>query len=203
MYFLNQRYHRYGLVILLLFVFSAPAAAEWKLNTQESALQFITSKLPKNSDTAILEENTFERFSATITQQQAVVSIDMTSVNTKVPIRDERIVQHVFQSKQYPTAQAVLNVKAAMVDTMKPGELLTYTVTGTLTLVKHTHPITADISIMRTADRLVVQTRKPILLDANQYELGEGFMKLRDIVSLFNIATTIPVTFYLVFERKL
>ncbi len=204
MYFNHKKASRYSFFILLLVqIASMPVYADWKLNTDKSSVQFISSKLVQKTHHAVFEQNRFEKFTGEINKKHAVLSIQTNSVNTRVPVRDERIHMYVFQSARYPEAKAVINVTTEMIEGMKTGELHKLKVDGTLTLVGKTHPISAQLSVVRTtANTLLVQTHEAILLDAKQYQLEESFLKLRDIVHLFSIPTTIPIHFYLVFEKK-
>lgn len=185
------------------FVFwSLPVVADWQLDAEQSSLQFISSKLVQGSHATIFEINQFDRFSGGIDQQQTWLTVETASVNTKVPIRDERIREHVFKSDRYPQAKVQAAINAAAVEKIKPGGMHTQDVKGTLTLLNQTHPVSARVNMIRLdADTLVLQTQTPALLNTRQYQMQEGFLKLKELVNLFHIPMTILVDFRLVFQR--
>ena len=182
---------------------SLPALADWQLDPKQSSLQFISSKLVQKSFGVVFEVNQFDKFSGSIDQKQAWLTIETASVNTRVPMRDERIRKHVLQSIRYPQARVQININAQAVEKIKLGSIHTQEINGTLTLANQTRPISARVDIVRIdANTLMVQTQAPILFDAKQYQMEEGFLKLKQFVNLFNIPTTIPINLRLVFKRS-
>ena len=183
--------------IALLFCLSA-YAADWQLKQERSAISYLSSKQATAETPLIFESNLFHKFSGTIKGSQVEILIDLNSLDTKVPIRDERIAEHVFLSKQYP--------QATVSTTIDDIEKLSYErkqVTATLTMRGQSHDLQAEVIIERSnLETLQIQTTTPILVDANTYGMLEGFAKLKELVGLMQIPTTIPVSLHLVFDAQ-
>ena len=81
----------------------------WSLNPEHSSISIITTK-----NNAISEVSQFKKFSGKINSDgQLSISIDMNSLETNIPIRNERMQKHLFQTDVYNTAdiRAQLNPK--------------------------------------------------------------------------------------------
>ena len=129
------------------------------------------------------------------------LSVDANSVNTGVEIRDERVRLHVFDSGNHPHIIFTAKLNKA-IETLKIGEPVVQELTGTLTIRGIENPLTAELLVIRgSADTLLVQTLRPLLLDASNYNMSEGFEQLRTLVNLFNIPQIIPVSIKLVLSK--
>ncbi len=63
--------------------------------------------------------------------------------------------------------------------------------------------MTAELLIARlAADRVLISTLKPIIVNASNVALAEGVEKLREIAGLPSISNAVPVTFVLQFVRE-
>jgi len=51
-------------------------------------------------------------------------------------------------------------------------------------------------------DRILAASVKPIIVNADQYELLGGVEKLREVANLPSISTAVPVTFSFVFKQQ-
>ena len=178
-------------------------SASWEVQGDASSLRYLSSKLVPGSLQAIFESNLFAKFHGQVQDNKLVLMIDTKSVNTKIPIRDMRVVEHVFQSAKYPFATVTLPVNEKSIDKMAIGVVEMRDVQPLLTLRGITHPISAKVSIVRTqADRILVQSVEPVLVDASRYAMTEDFSKLQEIAKLFKIPMVIPVSFSLQFMRN-
>ena len=197
-------YHKAGIlkfavlsVLTILFLADA-TASEWKLDNDQSSLTYLSSKLVPESLVAIFEPNRFEKFSGSITAQGKVdVTIDMASVKTGVDIRDQRVMEHVFMVKRYPQATVSLSLPAKLLATGTSGTLHRFKASLMMRGVRK--DIYTTIRIDRLDNTLLVQSVSPLLVNALDYGMVDGFEKLRELVGLFNIPTTIPVSFSFVF----
>ena len=74
-------------IFLVLLTTSLTVQAGWNLDQSNSSIEFISIK-----NNQILERHSFQKISGNITSEGLViVTIDLDSVNTKIPIRDERM----------------------------------------------------------------------------------------------------------------
>lgn len=187
------------LVLLSGAVFSQQTLASWHLDPLHSELHFITVK-----NTAITEVHSFRTISGMVNDQgMAVVDIDLASVNTHIEIRDERIKDMLFNVVNYPEASLSAQVDLKALNAMKVGEIKTIPLTIELSLHDHQQQIETKVSVSALSDgAFQVNTLKPIVIDTNAFELGDGVKALQDVAKLDSIATSIPVTAQFVFQTE-
>ena len=187
------------LIIYSLVLFCLPAyAADWQLNPERSAISYLSSKQATAETPLMFESNLFHEFSGTIDGAQVELVVELDSLDTKVPIRDERVAEHVFLSKQYPQATV-----SATVDDIEQLSYARKQISATLTMRGQSRDLQAEVIIERSDPKtLRIQTTTPVLVDANAYGMLDGFAILKQLVGLMQIPTTIPVSLHLVFETK-
>ena len=191
------------LIILTIIGLSLTDAQseEWRLKPEQSSLNYLSSKLIPGSLTTIFEKNKFEKFSGRISNNnEAHLIIDMASVNTGIEIRNQRIMEHVFLTKQYP--QAELSLKLPNLENMAP--VSDHKINAILSMRGKQQNISTIVRISQLTDlsgkkQLLVQNITPVLIKSEDYQMQEGFEKLREIAKLFKIPTTIPVNFSFLF----
>jgi polyisoprenoid-binding protein YceI len=105
---------------LALFVFGALAAhADWALNNDQSRLSFISVK--KGS---VAEVHHFTKLDGQVDGSGNVsVSIPLASVETAIPIRNERMQQMLFETEIFPSADLSAKVDLAAVESMSEGDV--------------------------------------------------------------------------------
>lgn len=182
----------------LPLLLALPAHAQWKLDNDASDLRFVTTK-----NTNFAEVQQFKKLSGEITPAGAVsFTIDLKSVETQIPIRNERLQNLLFDVDQYPTATWTGQVDMASLATLPPGAVSDVEVDGKLTIRGKTQDTKAALRVVRlSGERLQVTTRAPILVSANQFDLVAGIEKLRELMGLPNIVGTVPVNFALTFKK--
>lgn len=178
-----------------------PAAlteGDWTLDPAASAFSYATIKAG-----AIIEANTFETLSGSVSADgAATVEIDLASVSTGVDTRDERMRDILFEVVDNPSAIVTAQIDPAAFATLGVGENTTQLIDGTLELRGIEAPFEAEVTVTRTgADRVLVVSDKPVIVEASRYELGDGLAQLQELASLPSITPAIPVTFSLAFER--
>lgn len=177
--------------VLGLSLLSGSVMADWTLNNEKSALFFVSIK-----KTDVAEIHRFNQMSGTISDAgKAQLSIDLNSVSTQIPIRDERMKTMLFETKQHKTA--TIDVDLSKVG-LKPG---LQKVEVTLDLHGVQKPLTALVNVSETDNTVYVTSSAPILLNAKAFNLGKGVDALRDIAQLNHISYTVPVTFSLGFDK--
>ncbi len=182
----------------LFLLATAAVQAGWQLE-QPSELTFMSFK-----NTHLAEIHRFNRMQGNIAEDgKATLSIDLTSVDTAIPIRDTRMQEMLFETSRFASATLTAKVNTKVLQQAAAGAIQTYDLTGKLNL----HGLEADVSvpvlIVPAADgRLVVSSLKPVLVQADQFELTAGIQKLRDIAKLERISEVVPVSFTLIFSPK-
>ena len=80
---------------------------------------------------------------------------------------------------------------------------MTSSLEGELSLHGQKSAVTAELAVARLApNKLLVSSRKPLVLQAGDYDLLEGVEKLREVAGLSSISKAVPVSFVLTFDKK-
>ncbi len=178
-------------------LFSQVASADWTLNNDSSVLNFVSIK--KNT---IGEAHRFNQLAGTLSQNGAFkATINLASVNTNIPVRDERMKSMLFDVATFPQA----DISGNTVNTFKApaaGEAKIEAVKLQLVINGKTIPLETRLRVVGLGKQgLLVSTIEPLLLDAAALGYTEGIDKLREIAQLPSISTVVPVTFSLVFDH--
>ncbi len=189
------------LLALTTALVAAPLAAQadsWTLSGDDSRISFGSVK----KDT-VGEIHRFNGLSGTVSKDGKVsIKIDLTSVDTAIDIRNERMVEHVF-GKENPTATLSAQLDAGALEKMKPGETRSVDVEGSLSLAGKDVPIEAAMFVARLSDkRAMVTTDEMIMLSMADLGLDGGIDKLMELAKLPGITRVSPVTLRLVFDRS-
>jgi len=175
---------------------SSNAFSHQVLNQALSSLNFLSTK-----NINVTEQHSFDKFSGEINADNMLtISVDLSSVNTVIPIRNERMRDMLFDVVNFPAAifSAELNDKMT---SLSLGERMTATVQGTLTLKDDTTPVSIDLVLVGLKDGAIqATTRAPIVLNAAALGVEKGVEALQKIAMLESISNTVPVTFSVVFD---
>ncbi|MFT4713497.1 MAG: polyisoprenoid-binding protein YceI [Candidatus Azotimanducaceae bacterium] len=192
----KQRYLNIAAICALLVVFPSVSFADWKLMPDESYIGFATIK-----NDAIVESHSFERISGHVTSAgQAAIQIDLASVQTQIPIRNERIGSMLFNIAQFPKLEVLAGIDVMAITKMEQGATQSLDLTAKTTLHGMTANVKLPLIITRLAgDRFQVVTTKPVIIYGHQFGLGEGIEALQVIAKLSSITPAVPVTFSLIF----
>lgn len=189
--------------VICLLPATSVATQRWALDASQSSLTYLSSKMIGETFNTTIEPNRFKELSGTIAANgQVEIMVDMNSVDTGIEIRNERVRKYVFVTEQYPYAKITLSLPdvSAHKDQSRAVKVQ-------LVMRGQNKDITASVYVRRyfTAsgkEILVAQSASPILLNAVNYGMLDGFEKLRGLAKLFNITTTIPVSFHLLFSKQ-
>jgi hypothetical protein len=185
------------LAALLTLLASAQAAAQWTLSADDSSLSFISVKAEH-----IAEVHSFARLSGEIDSGgEAVVSIDLTSVQTGIDIRNERMQSMLFDTDMYPRAQVSADVDVAVLSSMAVGESAVLEVPLAINLHGEVLTLSAPLRVSHVQGGLRVDTLAPIIVKADAFTLVDGIESLREIAGLPSISRSVPVSFSLLFSQ--
>ncbi|WP_162141157.1 YceI family protein [Simiduia agarivorans] len=170
----------------------------WQLDGASSALHFVTTKKLHVSEVAH-----FSGFAGSISSRGlAELVIDLNSVDSANSVRDQRLRDLLFETAVYPQARVEAQVDAQLVDGLAVGAERTMTLAFTLDLHGITQNIQASVMVSRlTADRLMVRSLAPLVVDGLSFGFEAGFAELKSLAKLTSLGTSVPVSFYLVFRR--
>ena len=188
------------LTATLLGLAVSAAQADWQLDNEQSSLFYLTTK-----NTDITELNTFERLHGSISDSgNASVGVDLVSVETFIPIRDERMREMFFHIDTFPTAEVNTQVEVDAVSALEPGERMVVS-DHPVELTLNGQTATYELGLVVVALKgggLQISNLQPLVIEAEQHELKEEVEALRAIVDIESITHNAPVNFHLVFEPK-
>ena len=182
----------------VLFLFSTPIFPDWNLVNEESRINFISIKA---SD--IAEIHTFKELSGSVKDNgQAQVVINLSSLETLIPIRNERMSNLLFETKVYPIASFKLRLDLQSILLTEVGKSSDVTHRGVLELKGKQFTMPVKLSVTRLSDQsFLVKSSEPLLLNADSLGLSDGIESLRVIAGLPSISKSVPVTFSLIFRQ--
>ncbi|RVT47380.1 YceI family protein [Rheinheimera sediminis] len=186
------------LALVVAAALSFSAAADWSVNSQQSSLNFVSVK-----NDVVAETHSFKELTGKLTSAgEFSVAIPVMSIDTIIPIRNERILEHVLAAKQYATINAKGKVDSKVLTGLKTGDSIVVDQALDLTLLTQSQSLMAKVKVTKVSDsQLVVTTVTPIMLDLNKFELNAGVEKLRELAGLNSISPLVPTTFSLVLVK--
>jgi len=174
------------------------ASADWALNNADSSLNFISIK--KQS---IGEVHTFKNLEGTLKDNGNVtVDVALTSVDTKIPTRDDRMKKVLFEVAQFPKATVSTKADVKRIESLKSGESFSQKLELNLSIHGQQQTVDADMRITSLAgNKLLVSTINPIIINARDFEFEKGIKMLQELAKLTSISTAVPVTASFIFEK--
>ncbi|RPA32625.1 YceI family protein [Shewanella frigidimarina] len=169
-------------------------AGDWQVNQDHSRVSFISIK---KADVA--EVHHFKQVAGALTDAGAFsLSIDLSSVDTGIEIRDQRMQTVLFEVAQFPklTLDAVVNPK--LLAGLKVGDTLTTQVEATIKLHGQKQQKSFEVLVAKLSDKkMVISSLAPVIVQANEFDLVSGVEKLKEMAGLPSISLAVPVSFVL------
>ncbi|NMP30418.1 YceI family protein [Thalassotalea sp. M1531] len=186
-----------ALVLSSLIAF--PAFSAWQLDNTNSTVNFISTKKSEVS-----EVHHFEKLMGEIGDNGTVtLAIDLASVNTNIEIRDQRMRDFLFNTAEFTKATFSADVDLAFIKAMAVGEQKVIPLSGVIDLHGKQQKVDVKVQVVKlAANRILVNSFKPLLLNAKQFDLAAGVAKLQEIAQLPSISNAVPVTFSLTYVDK-
>lgn len=189
-----------GLAAMVLGLSGAVLAEQWQ--AEDVDVSFLTTKVTAGNAT-VTELNTFDDARATVNfngKLDAVV--DLSSVNSGIEVRDQRLVDNVFNSAKGLALLISGKVDLSEIDQLKVGQSLVLQQPLHLTFGGQEIDVTAELLVVRLADnRLSVTSLKPIILDLTLFGVHQGVNKLTELAKLNTIALQVPTFLHTTFTR--
>ncbi|MGI9250969.1 MAG: YceI family protein [Pseudohongiellaceae bacterium] len=177
-----------------------PALAQstpWTLDNDTSELSFVTIKAEH-----IAEVHTFSAMSGTLDESgELTLTIELASVDTLIPIRDERMREMLFETNIFPEATVNAQVDMSNLQNMSPGTTQLADFDFTLTLRGESNSYNAQVMLLRTRNGVVATTLKPVVVTAGSFGLTAGIERLREVAGLPSISAAVPFTFTVSFAQ--
>jgi len=144
----------------------------------------------------------FTKVNGTVSDAGALnINIDLSSVQTNIDIRNERMTEHVFQSGK-ATATLSGEIDMSEVNGMKVGETKIMEIEATLSFVGVENDVDANMLVARLSEnRVLVTTADFVMLSTEDLEIDPGINKLMELAKLPGITRVTPVSARMVFEK--
>ena len=183
-----------SVVISLGLFFSNQVSADWKLDEKNSRLSFVSTK-----NGAIVEVHEFKELAGHVTRNgEATLVVKINSIETLIPIRNERMQQLLFSSQDFPEATIKVQLDADILNQLRASTGTKIEVFGDVTISGQSQRLSAAVLVSGLRDGgVVVSSQKPVLVAANQFGLMTGIEALREIAGLSSITPVVPVMFTL------
>lgn len=187
-----------GLLATALLISALPVmAAKLTLINDESQLNFVSIKKDK-----VAEVHYFKSLKGNINKGKLTLNIDLTSVETNIPIRNQRMQEMLFETSTFTKAVLTSNIDMNKVNKLNVGESTILNQPVTLNLHGQTQPLTSLIKVVALKNnKYLAVSLKPVVINASQFNLVKGIQKLQHVAKLPSIATAVPVSFSLTFEK--
>ena len=186
-----------SLTCVLLLLVTQATLADWRL-TAASKVGYVSIK-----NNAIAEHNYFSGVTGSLNKKgQLKVSIDLSTVETQVDIRNQRMRDLFFEVMQYPEAVVTAQLDMQELAQVESGAPLELVKPFTLSLHGIESTGEAHLRIVSVGGRAWVSTVRPILISAADFGLEGGVAALRKIAGLEAIAAVVPVSVNLKLVKK-
>lgn len=186
------------ITITSLALTSLSSFAGWKLDNENSLLNFVSVKKG-----TIAENHHFSALEGTIDKSDKVnIKVDLTSVNTSIAIRDERMKKFVFDTEQYAFATFNAQLEKGLLSKLNVGDSEVKTVAGNLSFHGQNQEVTIEVKVNKINEKtLLVSTTKPFFIKADAYGVVAGINKLKELAALPSIDYVVPVNFSVTFTH--
>jgi len=177
-------------------LFTGAAAADtWTLDGDNSRLAFASIK----KDT-VGEVHIFERMGGAVAADGTVaIEIDLSSVQTNIDIRNERMNEFVFGGQLVASLSAEIDMAA--MQAIPVGGMSVIDVEGALDFLGQGVDIETEMLVARLSEsQVMVTTNDMLFVSAEDLGITPGIDKLMALAKLPGITRTSPVTVRLVFN---
>lgn len=174
-----------------------PAFGQWQLQPDFSELTFMTIKNHK-----IAENHRFKQFSGQFSNNKVSLTINLSSVDTNIAIRDQRMKEHLFSVTNYPEATFTAKLDNKRISEIKQGQSKRLKITGNINLHGMSQSIDTEVLVAKLSKNSIqVTSLQPLLIRAEDFALVAGINKLQQLAGLDSIAYSVPLSFSLTFTQ--
>ncbi|MCU1759720.1 YceI family protein [Pseudomonas sp. 14P_8.1_Bac3] len=187
------------LAFLLLAGATLSAQANWYLDGESSRLSFVSTK-----NANISEVQRFLVLHGKVSPEGlAEVEVELESVNSGIPLRDERMRKELFDIKTFPEALITAQIDLRPINDLAPGAQLELRLPVSVNLHGKQHAYNAELLATRLDDRrFQVVTLEPLVINAADFDLAPGLENLRKVAGLSAISLSVPVGAVLIFTAR-
>lgn len=166
--------------------------ADWSVDNDNSRVSFVSIKAGN-----VGEVHHFQELEGWLgADGQFRLTIMLASVETGIPIRNERMRELFFDTAQFPTATLSAELDMSALAGLETGQQVSVVSEARLSLLESETDLTIETVVARLdADTLLVSSAQPIVLNAGILGLTQGVEQLRQIAGLPSISAAVPVSF--------
>ncbi|ASP39379.1 hypothetical protein CHH28_12165 [Bacterioplanes sanyensis] len=178
---------------LLSALLPLSALAQWQL-TEPTEVSFVSYK-----NVHLAEHHRFDRILGSVSSEgNAEVRIDLSSIDSRIPIRDERMRDLLFNVKEFGQAVIRAQLPESVLTAKQPQR---FELEGHLALHGSQENFRVAVLVTPASNgQVVVSSLYPVMVHADSFALSKGLRELTDIAKLDVIAEVVPVHFTLTFE---
>ncbi|CAD5105973.1 YceI family protein [Zestomonas carbonaria] len=187
------------LIFLLAACLALPAQAAWYLDNESSRISFISTRSGNLS-----EVHRFLTLHGSISEAgRASLRIELDSVSTGIPRRDEYLRKLLFEIDRFADAKISAQLDLGPITELAPGAQLELRLPVTVTLRGREHRYVAELLATRLDDRrFQVVSLAPLVLHIDDFQLGAGVDALRQVSGIDAIGSSVPVSAVLIFTSR-
>ncbi len=187
---IKSRLQRGVVVALTATAMASPLAhADWRI-ADGSLVGFVSIK-----NNSIAENNHFTGVSGSVSDNGVIfASVDLTTVETKVAIRNQRMMKLLFEVANYSEAQISGQLEALDVAQLLAGATVERELALTVSLHGSQATVSAVLLAATVPEGVRVTTAEPIILNARDFGLEPGIAALQEVAGLDAISRAVPVT---------
>jgi polyisoprenoid-binding protein YceI len=188
---------KYSLSGLALCLFSSATFANWNLDNELSRVNFVSVK--KNN---IGEAHYFKKLNASISDAgKFELEINLASVETLIPIRNERMQKFLFNTEMFPKLNLTSDLSSQLKN-LKKGKSTILKAKADLALNGINKLITLEVLATQQANGdITVASFMPIIIKPSDFNLTAGIDKLQALAKLPAITHSVPVSFVLTLNK--
>ena len=183
---------KYVLLLVICLTTSVHVLAGWVIDPEGSYVGFASVK-----NDLIAENHSFTQITGAIEDSgDASIVIALASVETLIPIRNDRMQAILFEVVQYPDVTVTANLDLDEFTSLGLGESKTDTILLGVNLHGTDLSKNVLVKVTRSSNNAYeVTSLGPIVIHASQFALSDGLESLRKIAGLQSIDLMVPVTF--------
>lgn len=181
-------------VFLVSLALAHSVKADWTIDNEHSRLSFVSTKA-----NTVAEVHHFGELEGWLgSDGRFRLTILLASVETGIPIRNERMRELFFDTAEFPTAGLTASLDMTPLLSLEVGDQTSVVAEAQLKLLGNSTDLTIEAVVARLdASTLLVNSAQPIVVDADTLGLAQGVEQLREIAGLPSISPAVPVSFRL------
>lgn len=186
------------IVFIMLMTISISAHAGWTLWNQASDLNFVSTVNSSSS-----EVHSFTNMDGTISDNgEATLKIDLASVETNNPHRNEQIRKLIFDIENFQELLVSIKLDKDQLASLAISSPVVMAVNTTISLHGIRKNIHANLLVTRLQTGcLLINSLRPMLISLADFNLLDNLERLRSIAKLDSITNTVPVTLNLFYIK--